>query len=162
MIHTYLIALGSNMRSHRHGPPREVLARAAEMISLVGIEVVAVAKPIASRPIGPSSREYANGAAIVRGTMEPRGMLLLMQDIERKFGRERRGQRWRARVLDLDIVLWSGGTYHSPELTIPHPEFRHRDFVLGPAASIAGDWRDPETGLSVRQLAARLAKGAPR
>jgi len=156
--HTYLIALGSNMRSHRHGHPRNVLARAAEMIALTGIEVAVVSKAITSKPIGPSSREYANAVAVLRCALKPPALLIVLQDIERKFGRERRGQRWRERVLDLDIVLWSGGVFRTRNLTIPHPEFRHRDFVLGPATAIAGHWRDPESGLSLRQLAARLAK----
>ena len=78
-----------------------------------------------------------------------------LQSIEEKFGRERRGQRWRARTLDLDIVLWSGGAWHSTTLSIPHPLFREREFVLRPAAEIAADWRDPVSGHTLRQLARR-------
>ena len=40
-------------------------------------------------------------------------------------------------------------------------EMRTRPFVLGPLASIAPDWRDPVTGLSVRHLKARLDRKAP-
>ena len=47
-----------------------------------------------------------------------------------------RYSRWRARVLDLDIVLWSAGPWASERLVIPHGEFRRRAFVLGPAAAI--------------------------
>jgi 2-amino-4-hydroxy-6-hydroxymethyldihydropteridine diphosphokinase len=46
-------------------------------------------------------------------------------------------------------------------LCIPHREMRIRPFVLGPLASIAPDWRDPVTGLSVRHLKARLDRKAP-
>ena len=61
-------------------------------------------------------------------------------------------------MLDLDVILWSGGPYAEPGLTIPHPLFRIRDFVLAPAAHVAADWRDPVTGLTVRQLHARLTR----
>ncbi len=89
----------------------------------------------------------------------PGALLGELQAIEHRFGRrDRGGQRWRARVLDLDIVLWSGGTWASPDLLIPHPAFRQRDFVLGPAAGIAPEWRDPLSGLSLRQLHARLTR----
>jgi 2-amino-4-hydroxy-6-hydroxymethyldihydropteridine diphosphokinase len=64
-------------------------------------------------------------------------------------------------VLDLDIVLWSGGSYAAPDLIVPHPLFRVRDFVLAPAAQIAASWRDPVTGLTVRQLHARLVRARP-
>ncbi|RYD41366.1 MAG: 2-amino-4-hydroxy-6-hydroxymethyldihydropteridine diphosphokinase, partial [Verrucomicrobiaceae bacterium] len=67
-------------------------------------------------------------------------------------------------VLDLDIVLWSGGIWVSPGLAIPHPAFRERGFVLSPAMDVAADWRDPVTGLKVRHLFARLTRrsAAPR
>jgi 2-amino-4-hydroxy-6-hydroxymethyldihydropteridine diphosphokinase len=58
-------------------------------------------------------------------------------------------------VIDLDIILWSDGAWASNGLTVPHPEFRRRDFVLRPLAAIVPDWRDPLTGRTIRQLAAR-------
>lgn len=152
---TYLIALGSNMRSARYGSPREVLGTAIELIALTGVEVAAVSPIIRSRPLGPSQREYANAAAVVVCALTPAALLGLLQGVENLMGRTRQGQRWRARVLDLDIVLWSGGNFATEDLAIPHPEFRNRDFVLGPASRIAPDWRDPVTGLTLRQLAAR-------
>ena len=58
-------------------------------------------------------------------------------------------------------TLWSGGPYVDRSLTIPHPLFRERDFVLGPASAIAPHWRDPVTGLTLRQLHARLTRKGP-
>ena len=122
-----------------------------------GWEVEAVARVIDSAPVGPSLRRYANGAAIITGDLAPPDALENLQEIERAFGRNRCGQRWRSRTLDLDIVLWSGGAWHTGELAIPHPLFRQRAFVLRPAAEIAPHWHDPVTHLTVRQLAARLS-----
>jgi 2-amino-4-hydroxy-6-hydroxymethyldihydropteridine diphosphokinase len=59
-------------------------------------------------------------------------------------------------VLDLDIILWSGGAWGGPGPIVPHPEYRGRAFVLAPLAEIAPGWRDPLTGATVRQLLARL------
>ena len=156
--HLYLLALGSNQRHHRLGDPRALLASALAMVSSGAIEVVARSKVVATRPLGPSQRVYANAAAIVRGPQPPDEMLALLQQIEKSHGRTRIGQRWRARTLDLDIILWSGGRWRTSDLTIPHPLFRERRFVLGPAASIAPDWRDPVTALTLRQLHARLTR----
>ena len=117
---------------------------------------------IASAPLGPSRRRYANAAVIVRSKRDPDALLARLQTIEASFGRRRGGQRWAARVLDIDIVLWSGGAWSSPGLTVPHTAFRSRAFVLTPAAAIAPRWRDPVTGLSLRQLRARLTRALTR
>jgi 2-amino-4-hydroxy-6-hydroxymethyldihydropteridine diphosphokinase len=66
-------------------------------------------------------------------------------------------------VLDLDILLWSGGLWISdnPSLAIPHNQMRKRSFVLGPASQIASDWRDPVSGLSIKHLFHRLMQPKP-
>lgn len=161
MTHRYLIALGSNVPHSRHGLPRAVLAAALDALAAAGCRVVDAARPIASAPLGPSRRTYANGAAIVATSLGPEALLDLLQRIERAFGRRRSGGRWRARVLDLDVVLWSGGAYASPRLVIPHPHFRSRTFVLGPATAIAPRWRDPISGFTLRQLFGRLTRNRP-
>ncbi|MBL0965230.1 2-amino-4-hydroxy-6-hydroxymethyldihydropteridine diphosphokinase [Blastomonas sp.] len=158
--HHYLIALGSNRRHHRLGSPRQVLDAALLALESDGIDVLAIAPVIETPPIGPSRRRYANGAAIIATPLLPDALLALLKRIEARFGR-RRGRRWSARTLDLDIILWSGGSWYSPAppLIVPHPAYRTRDFVLRPAATIAPNWRDPLTGLSVAQLCHRAARG---
>lgn len=157
----YLVALGSNVPHPRHGPPRRVLAAACAALNVAPLRLIAAAPVIDSAPLGPSRRRYANGAAIVETALAPRALLHALQAIEAAFGRTRRGQRWGARVLDLDVVLWSGGPWHDRALTIPHTQFRHRAFVLTPAARIAPAWRDPLSGLSVQQLHTRLTRARP-
>ena len=157
---SYLIALGSNVRHHRFGPPERVLAAALAELARRGIKVVAAGPVVRSAPIGPSLRRYANGAAVVKWKRSPEDLLRTLKEIEQAFGRRAGGQRWTSRVLDLDIVLWSGGVWSSADLTVPHLLFRDRDFVLGPAAAIAPGWRDPVTSLTLRQLAARLTRPA--
>lgn len=123
--------------------------------------MLAVSPALLTDPVGPSIRRYANGAAVIETSLEPLALLTALKRIERAFGRRAGGQRWSARVLDLDVVLWSGGPFAAPGLTIPHPLFRERRFVLGPALAIAGQWRDPLTGLTLRQLHARLTRPRP-
>ena len=154
----YLIALGSNVRHPRLGPPRAVLAAVPLALEQAGLVVEAMARVVESAPVGPSRRRYANGALLARTALGPRALLALLKQTERAFGRRRGGQRWGARVLDLDIVLWSGGCWGDAALVIPHREFRARGFVLGPAAQLAPRWRDPLTGLTLCQLRARLGR----
>lgn len=152
---TYAIALGSNRRGRHGGPVAEVRAAIA---ALEG--VVAVSPIIASAPLGPSIRRFANAAVLLESALAPPAMLARLKAIERAFGR-RRGARWGARVIDLDIVLWSGGMWSTAGLTVPHIAFRERGFVLDPLRTIAPNWRDPVAGRTVRQLHARLNKPQP-
>ena len=135
-----------------------MLAAALERLEADGVEVVEAAPVMLTEPIGPSLRRYANTAVVIATRLEPRDLLELLKRIEREFGRRAGGQRWTSRVLDLDIVLWSGGCFVEPGLTIPHPLFRERLFVLAPAVAIAGGWRDPVSHVTLRQLHARLAR----
>jgi 2-amino-4-hydroxy-6-hydroxymethyldihydropteridine diphosphokinase len=154
----YLIAFGSNMRVPGMGAPRRVVEAALAVLEQGGLAFEAVSPILDTAPLGPSSRRYANAVALARTVSEPPELLALLQTVERAFGRRRRGRKWQARPLDLDIVLWSGGPWLSEGLIIPHREFRRRGFVLGPAAKIAPDWRDPLTALTLRQLFARLTR----
>lgn len=152
---TYAIAIGSNRRG-RFGSPADAVRAALDAMG----GVVAVSPIVTSAPVGPSSRRFANAAALVQSDRTPPAMLTHLKAIERQFGR-RGGQRWGERVIDLDIILWSGGAWSDGTLTIPHIALRERDFVLAPLAAIAPDWRDPLTARTVRQLRALLTRRLP-
>mgnify|MGYP000212141702 CR=1 FL=1 len=149
------------MRVPGVGGPRQAIAAALAALEREGLALAAVSRILDSAPVGPSLRRYANAAVVVTSELDPPELLALLHEVECAFGRRRRGRRWRARPLDLDVVLWSGGIWLSPMLAIPHPEFRRRSFVLGPAAAIAPAWRDPLTGRPLRQLRARLTRNPP-
>lgn len=119
--------------------------------------VVRASPTFTTAPLGPSRRRFANAVLMIESDETPPDLLARLKRIERAFGR-RRGRRWDARVIDLDIVLWSGGAWSSDQLTVPHRLFRERAFVLKPLLAIVPAWRDPLTGRTIRQLAARLAR----
>jgi 2-amino-4-hydroxy-6-hydroxymethyldihydropteridine diphosphokinase len=109
---------------------------------------------------GGAGRDFANSVALIESELAPPEMLSRLKNIERDFGR-RSGRRWGARVLDLDIVAWSGGIYRSRGLTIPHKAARGRTFVMGPLATIAPDW-PLEGAVTAQHFAQRLARRRPR
>lgn len=146
---SYAIALGSNRRG-RHGSPAQIVRAAAAEIGAVRLSKVR-----STPALGPAGRGFANAVALVASELEPPALLARLKQVERDFGR-RGGRRWGPRVLDLDIILWSEGTWGGDGIVIPHPEFRRRRFVLQPLAEIAPAWRDPITGATVRQLLHRL------
>lgn len=159
--HRYLVALGSNVPHPRHGTPRAVLRAAFKALDAEGLTLEAAASIHNSAPIGPSRRQYANSAALVRTALPPEALLRHLKAIEARFGRRPSGMRWRSRVLDLDVILWDGGTFSSPILTIPHPHYATRTFVLVPAAQIAPNWSAPRTGLTLQHQSTRLTRPRP-
>ena len=153
--HFYAIAIGSNRPHGRHGPPTGVVQAAiAELDRTFGLFD---ASPLLLNPAsGGAGRDFANAVAIVESALSPPEMLVALKDLEQAFGR-RRGKRWGARVLDLDILAWDGGRWRDRWLTIPHASLESRAFMLLPLAAIAPDWR-LRGGLTARHLATRLGK----
>ena len=154
-LQRYAIGRGSNQRHHRHAAPARVIAAALAAIAARDIVVVAASPTVTTWPIGPSKRRFANAAAIITTPLAPPALLSALKHIEREFGR-RAGQRWGPRVLDLDILLWSGGRWSARSLTIPHAHLTWRGFVLAPLCAIAPDWALPRKGIAVRHAHHRL------
>lgn len=154
----YAIGVGSNRPHGRHGPPAQVVAAAiARLDHDFGLFD---ASPLLVNPAeGGAGREFANAVAIVESELEPPALLGRLKAIEREFGR-RPGRRWGARVVDLDIIAWSGGCWRSRGLIVPHPAAARRLFVIGPLAAIAPHWRLVGP-LTARHLAFRLRSGRP-
>jgi len=155
----YAIAIGSNRPHGRYGrPPSVVEAAIARLDEEFGLFDAA---PILLNPAhGGAGRDFANSVALVESDLPPPDLLRRLKELEREFGR-RRGRRWGTRVLDLDIIAWSGGKWRTRGLTIPHRAAATRSFVIGPLATIAPDW--PIYGaVTAQHLAARLARRRPR
>ena len=157
---SYVIGLGSNRRHGRHGPPERVVRAAIAAMAREGLPIRGISRTIRTPAMGPSDRDFANAAVLVESDLAPPALLALLQRIEHDFGR-RRYRRWGARVLDLDILAWSGGDWSTRPLTIPHAGLAMRGFALRPAAAIAPGWRHPRLGPTLRQLDARLTRRRP-
>ncbi len=155
---SYAIGLGSNR--YRGDPPKRIIARAIDALAESGVSIEAISPIVSTPPLGPGRRYYANAVILAETPMSPGDLLALCKKVESRFGR-RRGRRWGDRALDIDILLWSDGIWASEGLIVPHISFRERDFVLAPLAAIAGEWRDPVSGLTIRQLKHRLNRANP-
>ena len=69
-----------------------------------------------------------------------------MQDIENLQGRVRKGERWGARTLDLDVLIYGDQEINLPDLTVPHQGLDERAFVLYPLFEIAPQLLVPGKG----------------
>ena len=158
--HVYVVALGTN--THR-GPVchRDAAWSAAlSKLAAAGCRIMRTSPTIVTPPIGPARRKFLNAAAVIVTPLEPAVLLVLLKSIEQALGR-RRGRRWGDRAIDLDIILWSGGSLSTRTLRIPHTAWQQRRFVADPVAAIAPDWRVPQATMRVRHVAWRLRQSIP-
>jgi 2-amino-4-hydroxy-6-hydroxymethyldihydropteridine diphosphokinase len=110
-----------------------------------------------TRPIGGSAgqSEFFNGVVLVDTTIAPLILLKELHQIEERFGRQRH-ERWAARPLDIDVLLYDREVMETAMITVPHPRMTFRRFVLEPAAEVAPKMIHPIIGWSVERLLLHL------
>jgi 2-amino-4-hydroxy-6-hydroxymethyldihydropteridine diphosphokinase len=105
--------------------------------------------------VGPEHGTYLNAALVGRTQLPARVLLERLLEIEEERGRAR-PYPMAPRTLDVDLILYGDAIIEEDGLSVPHPRFRERDFVLRPLAEIAPEMVDPVTGLTIAQLYATL------
>ncbi len=141
------IALGSNL-----GDSRTILAEAlATLAAIPEIRLLARSSWYQTKAVGPPQPDYINSCALLQVEISPQSLLETLLATEAQFGRVRR-ERWGARSLDLDLLLYDDLILDTPNLTLPHPRMRERAFVLVPLVEIAPNWVEPVSGKVIAQL----------
>ena len=153
------VALGSNL-GDRAAHLDYAVARLRELLASPRISSYIETAPV---DVVGDQGAFLNAAMVGGYDGSPQALLASLLAIECGRGRAR-PHRGAARTLDLDLVLFGDEIIDEPGLVVPHPRFRERGFVLGPLAQVAGEWVDPVTGLTIRELLTRLppGSGSPR
>ncbi|MEK6236830.1 MAG: 2-amino-4-hydroxy-6-hydroxymethyldihydropteridine diphosphokinase [Planctomycetales bacterium] len=153
-----LIGLGSNL-----GDRRQHLDEAAGQLSRRDdVQLLQQSRWMESLPLGGPGEQgtFLNGAIRLETPLSPHALLNVLQEIENQSGR-RREQRWAARELDLDLLLFGHEIIRDELLTVPHPRMIYRRFVLEPAREIAEDMLHPTTGWTIARLLEHLNDATP-
>ena len=122
------LALGSNLGDrHAHLQAAVDFIAAAADVSVRAVSPVYETEPVG----GPVQEDFLNAVIEIETDRSPRQLLEIAHAAEAAADRIR-VERWGPRTLDVDIVFVDGVTVDEPDLTVPHPRWRERDFVLAP------------------------------
>jgi 2-amino-4-hydroxy-6-hydroxymethyldihydropteridine diphosphokinase len=150
------IGIGSNLSE----PIKQVKAAINAITNITQSNVAKVSSLYLSKPMGPQDQDdYINAVLALETSLSAIELLDALQAIENEAGRVRKENRWGARILDLDILLYGSEVINSPRLTIPHYGMKEREFVLQPLAEIAPKLILPD-GDSVKILSQKIANNA--
>lgn len=109
-------------------------------------------------PVGdPSLPFFINAVIEFEPLLTPADLLKRLQEMEKSRGRS--SGPLQSRPLDIDIVAWGGTIVRSEALSVPHPRYRERAFVLIPLREIFPGFVCPETGRPIEELIASLPHG---
>ena len=145
-----LIALGGNV-----GDVRTTFKQAiADICGMAQAVLIARSSDYATPPWGDEDQDcFVNACIEIETGLDPHALLSVMHKVERKFGRARDTERrWGPRTLDLDLIAYDDVSLQEPALTLPHPRWLERAFVLVPLAEIA-----PDRVIGGRTVSAALA-----
>eukprot|EP00002_Diphylleia_rotans_P037966 TRINITY_DN8560_c0_g1_i1.p1 TRINITY_DN8560_c0_g1~~TRINITY_DN8560_c0_g1_i1.p1 ORF type:complete len:500 (+),score=96.87 TRINITY_DN8560_c0_g1_i1:43-1542(+) len=149
---TAVIAMGSNLESV-HGDREKTLRKALHFMSQSCGDLLDTSFLYSTPPsIVTDQPMFLNAACLIRTRLPPHELLKGLKVIESNFGRNHSAIRYGPRPLDLDIVFYEDEVLDDEKLTIPHPRFPERDFVLGPVMDICPDLVHPLLGEDVRTL----------
>jgi 2-amino-4-hydroxy-6-hydroxymethyldihydropteridine diphosphokinase len=135
------IGLGSNL-----GDSTQTLGAAVNaLINSSDIRNFEASSHYQSKPHGPQDQpDYINAVARFETQLAAEPLLDLLQSIETRYGRTRTGERWSARTLDLDILLFGDQNIDTIRLQVPHPWMKQREFVLYPLFELAPELLFPD------------------
>ena len=138
------IGLGSNMDT----PEQHINSAIDSLNNLQSSRLLKVSSLYKSKPVGPQNQDdYINAVAELDTGLEALELLDNLQKIEVEHGRNRSGERWGPRTLDLDILIFGNKQIDNSRLNVPHREMLKRAFVLVPLAEINPDCEIPGAGV---------------
>ena len=141
-----VIALGSNI-----GDRLQFLKKAVDYIKLLG-NISTISPLYDTSPYGFTEQpNFLNAVLLLDTSLSATDLLYHLKKIEKNVGRKNR-MRWGPREIDLDIILYDEMEIHTTSLTIPHPDFSQRIFVLRPLVDVAPNLKIPRSQETIQEI----------
>jgi 2-amino-4-hydroxy-6-hydroxymethyldihydropteridine diphosphokinase len=129
------LGLGSNLGDRLANLQAAVDALQAEP----GLRVAASSRVWETTPVGgPPQPDYLNAVVRIETDLSARDLLDVARRVESRLGRIRK-ERWGARTIDVDVLLFDEEQIDEPDLVVPHPRMTERAFVLLPLLELEPD-----------------------
>jgi 2-amino-4-hydroxy-6-hydroxymethyldihydropteridine diphosphokinase len=141
MAERVFVGLGANLGDAQATLRAAMLA----LDALPHTSLVAKSPLYASQPVDATGPDYVNAVAELATSLTPPELLLALQAMESKFGRQRPFQN-APRTLDLDLLMYGQRVLATTTLTVPHPRLHQRAFALLPLLALAPDLSHPLLG----------------
>lgn len=130
------------------------------LLAVPGIRELAASPIYETEPVGVKPEfadlPYLNAVIVIETDLAPEQLRAALAAIEEKAGRVRTADKYAPRTLDIDILYYGEEQRHSPELTLPHPRWAERRFVVQPLADVRPDRVLPGSGMTVAERLAQL------
>ena len=143
------LSLGSNIQPEKN--LRKAIEQLAKSSRLVAVSPVWETLPLGTTDTQPN---FLNAATLVETDQTPETFKVeVIRRIEDELGRVRTADKFAPRSIDIDIMFFNDQVLDVDNRHIPDPEVLERPFVAIPLAQIAPDYRHPETGQTLRDIA---------
>lgn len=145
------LSVGSNM------DPADNVRRAIELlcrhVRVTGISTVY----LTSAEGRPEQPFYYNCVVEVETQTPPVELkYTVLRRIEESLGRKRTEDKFAARTIDLDLILYDDLIMKNGDLTLPDPQIQRRAFLALPLQELSPGLRLPGSGLPIAEIAASL------
>jgi 2-amino-4-hydroxy-6-hydroxymethyldihydropteridine diphosphokinase len=146
--HKVLLSLGSNQ-----GDRRACLLEAIERIDAEIAPLFALSSIYETTSWAYDDHDYLNMTLCILSSLDSTDLMNQLLALEKDMGRIRtEGEGYRARPIDIDILLVEDVICDTELLTVPHPRMHQRRFVLEPLVEIAPDWIHEKMERSISEL----------
>lgn len=148
-VKTLFLSLGSNL-----GDREGMLQAALDALEASALHIRRISPVYETAPVDAAGQPwFLNLVAEAETSLFPLQVLARTSRVEQRLGRRRTAPKG-PRTIDIDILFYGNFMIDRPELTVPHPRFADRRFVLAPMADLAPDFRDPASKRTMRELLA--------
>lgn len=143
---TAVVALGGNI-----GDPMQTLEAALDRIKKLGTGLK-VSKFYKTKPISSIKQpKFINAVCLFRTELTPNLLMLELESIEKDLGKTKKPKD-APRPIDLDLLFYGNTRSQEGGLSIPHPRWKERLFVLVPLFDLIEEVEVEDEVWSVKQL----------